>query len=272
MRKWIAVVAFLSLITIPAISEQKQVLEQDLTVYVDPSGSDNNPGTENEPFQTIQKGVYYITSFDTSIYQAKVKLADGSYNEQVILGYYSGQWPVTLEGNPANPGNVHIYQSDKPTIQGYYDRYWCLNGVKLSNSGGYPSIQADHATIQLRNILFGDCPGAPMIYVVDRGWVYFLDDIDVDGDANQFIYVDNQSYVNTGSVTVTFLNTPTFAIDTVRVIGAQMDCENTTFTGSVIGRRFWIDFHGKVYTNNQGQNWIPGSIAGGIGSMYATYY
>ena len=52
--------------------------------YVSNQGSDENPGTINSPFKTIQKAAYVVVGGDI------INILEGSYHEEVTLNNTSG--------------------------------------------------------------------------------------------------------------------------------------------------------------------------------------
>ena len=78
-------------------------LTSNVTLYVDAStGSDSNPGTQSEPFKTIQAAVN-STPNDLNGYFVQLKLAPGNYNEAVsIHGKVGGTFRI--QGDTENKG------------------------------------------------------------------------------------------------------------------------------------------------------------------------
>lgn len=105
------------------------------TYYVSPSGIDTNPGTETQPWQTIQKAADTLVAGDT------VYIKAGTYPEKVI--------PLN-SGNAGNYINYAAYPGDTVTIDGagiqlasYLDgliylteiSYIKISGLKITNAG-----------------------------------------------------------------------------------------------------------------------------------------
>ena len=88
-------VALLLLVSGIAYAQNGDTLE----VWVATSGNDNNTGTQDSPFATIQKGIYTVDPGGT------VYVAAGEYNEQVIINK-----SLTLKGS----GNPVIKAPDNP--------------------------------------------------------------------------------------------------------------------------------------------------------------
>lgn len=130
------------------------------TYYVDPLGSDSNPGTYAEPWQTIQYGVNHIASGDTLI------VREGDYWESsgvtitpnrnpLINGTEERYTTIKAEGSVrifTNSGQVYgvwLYGLSSLPIQ-----YVCLSGFTIVNQEYGWAIalnQADHCIIEKNN-------------------------------------------------------------------------------------------------------------------------
>ena len=82
-----------------------------VTVYVDAStGNDSNPGTQGQPFKTIQAAVNSLPK-DLSTYNANINIADGTYDEDVnIIGFHAGtlDYGLNIIGNQSNASAVQV--------------------------------------------------------------------------------------------------------------------------------------------------------------------
>ena len=92
-----AVLAFLFLAALPQIGAEAD------TYYVATSGSNANPGSEVQPWGTIQKAAATLIAGDT------VYVKTGTYQERVV--------PKT-SGNPGNYVAYMVYPGDRVTIDG----------------------------------------------------------------------------------------------------------------------------------------------------------
>ncbi len=103
--------------------------------YVSPNGSDNNPGTQQAPFQTIQKAVDMASNGDA------IKIADGNYSYFAIYGkniYIIGNVAcpqlVVIDGNDSS--GAHLY-SCSPELHGMT----FINGTfGISMENAYPFL------------------------------------------------------------------------------------------------------------------------------------
>lgn len=79
----------------------------DRTIYVAPDGKNNNPGTEEAPFKTIQAAINSLPR-DLDHYRVKIIVAEGDYDEYVRICGFSGglYYGITIEGDTSSvPGS-----------------------------------------------------------------------------------------------------------------------------------------------------------------------
>ena len=110
---------------------------QPTTYYVSPSGSDSNPGTNEQPFGTIQHAVNQLLPGDTLL------LNSGTYNELVIITATSSGTPdnrVTIKPAPgATPildgTNISTAYENQPLLSIFSD-YTTVTGFEVRNTPG----------------------------------------------------------------------------------------------------------------------------------------
>lgn len=75
-------------------------LTEDRTIYVSPDGDNNNPGTQEAPFKTIQAALNSLPK-DLDHYCVKIIVAEGEYDEYVRICGFSGglHYAITIEGD-----------------------------------------------------------------------------------------------------------------------------------------------------------------------------
>ena len=78
---------------------------QNLEYWVDgTNGSDDNDGSQEHPFATINKAISMIPQIVN--HNVTINLADGSYSGGIALRGYVGGGTITIAGNTTNPENV----------------------------------------------------------------------------------------------------------------------------------------------------------------------
>ena len=100
-------------ITMPAVQVMwmRERLAAARTYYVRTDGSNSNSGLENTAggaFLTIQKACDIAASLDAQSYQVTCQLADGTYNESVVVRPMLGALPLIIRGNNTTPANVVV--------------------------------------------------------------------------------------------------------------------------------------------------------------------
>ena len=115
------------------------------TYYVSPTGSDSSPGTQAQPFATVQKGANQLLAGDTLIlragnYHELVTVAhSGSASSPITLAAYPGENPTLIGAQPVNgPWTVYsgsIYMASWPTepMQVFSDGH-LLNEARWPNT------------------------------------------------------------------------------------------------------------------------------------------
>jgi hypothetical protein len=99
--------------------------------YVSPSGNDSNPGTKDNPFKTIQKGVNVLTAGKT------LYVRGGTYNEAVT---------IKGSGTSGNPITIIAYPGETPILNGGSSiailssggtNYWTIQGLTIQSTNRY---------------------------------------------------------------------------------------------------------------------------------------
>lgn len=153
VTNYVARIGFIILafsLSVPFVSSQDLGLSASGAIYyVSPSGSDANPGTETQPWQTIQKATETLVAGDT------VYIKAGTYPERVI---------PQNSGSTGNYITYAAYASDTVTIDGssvtlpsdwggLFDvsnkSYITISGLRIENAGPNDNnvgILADNAS------------------------------------------------------------------------------------------------------------------------------
>ena len=138
------------------------------TYYVAPGGSDNNPGTEAQPFATIQKGLDTVTAGGTLIVQDGTYSAapqtwavgavrsTGTASDPIVIRA-AHKWGAVIDGQNANQRGFYI----------------CGKGDGCAQAAQYVTIQG----FEVKNCWLSSSPGGS--------------GIDLDGYANHCVIRDN---------------------------------------------------------------------------------
>ena len=97
------------------------------TYYVSPTGSDSSPGTQAQPFATVQNGVNQLSAGDTLILRA------GNYREFVT---------VARSGSAGSPITLAAYPGETPTLIGAQP-HWAVDGLQRFHLHGAMAHTAD---------------------------------------------------------------------------------------------------------------------------------
>lgn len=103
------------------------------TYYVEPAGSDNNPGTLNQPFKSIGKGILRLKAGDllyvrTGTYVESLYIGQsGTNNAPIVISAYPGEQPV-IDGAEKLPSN------DWGSLVNLEGNYIHISGFEVKNS------------------------------------------------------------------------------------------------------------------------------------------
>ncbi|MGA3373410.1 MAG: right-handed parallel beta-helix repeat-containing protein [Terracidiphilus sp.] len=172
------------------------------TYYVSPTGSDSAPGTEAQPFATVQHGVNQLSAGDTLIlragnYHENVTVANsGTASAPITLAAYSGETPTLMGTQPVTgPWTVYngsIYAASWPTqpLQVFSDGH-LLNEARWPNSpiedlAGMTYERADagdETSLTKANLPPVDLTGAWLRVMAGEAWVGYERQIITDDQA-----------------------------------------------------------------------------------------
>jgi hypothetical protein len=264
-------------------------LTSDLTFFVDPSaGSDLNTGLIGSPVQTIQRAFDILRDkYDLAGWTVTVQLANGVYSDGLKLrGRLVGQQSpasLILKGNSASPSSVTISDTTVPT--GFFERgdgvavyaNWgallTVDGCRLV--GGHRDLWANtHSEIRILNIVFSNSGTTDTHLAASHGAIVRVrGNYTVNGNCSRShcLATDHGSVMlsDTGdpelNPTITFSGTPSVGItlETQRMGMILTQSSQTTFSGSVTGKKFQLDTLGLLWTNGSGGTmYIPGDQGG----------
>jgi parallel beta-helix repeat protein len=124
------------------------------TYYVATDGSDSNPGTEEQPFQTLSRGIQDLGPGDT------LYVKNGTYESWGLYGPLSGtSWdnPVTIAAYPGHSPVIVNPDQFPHVLEFINDRYIVIDGFFLNGTNAGTGIKidtADHIRIQNSEIAY----------------------------------------------------------------------------------------------------------------------
>lgn len=144
---------------------KRERLTADRTYYVRTGGSDSNTGltnTNGAAFATIQKAVdVVLKSLDLNGYACTIRVADGTYNENVFVGGLpigaTAPQCLKLTGNTASRSAVTINSPNaSAALQVSNSAYLLLDSVRTTaTSGGFGVIANNASVFEHQNCEFG---------------------------------------------------------------------------------------------------------------------
>jgi len=266
------------------------VLQKNADWYVNAATGDDNvyDGTSPTvqsvtvgPFRTIQRGAFEVLKYNMNGYSQKVHVADGTYNERVLLKPLNGAGRVYMEGNTGAPQNVAVHNTFNDVdgsccfVQSGGD--YSLNGFRLTTAApaldGY-AIHDGMANIQ--NLRFGKC-NRFHICCEYGGYVTYNSGppgpmtIEAGGDASSHIWVGFSSALTRSpraeyNPAINILGACNFPGGFISVgVGATA---NFAFSGGIsgggfaTGPKFNVSANGVIASGGAGVSHFPGSVAG----------
>ena len=249
----------------------REQLSASRTYYVDAAnGNDANDGlTATQPFATIQRAVDAVASLDISIHNVTVIVADGIYNEQVMLKDPQGYGYVTLLGNAASPSSVVIdstgYSMLVPGV-----RRWIVRGFRIQAAKHGMDIY-DGALITLREMDFGFCAWSHL-NVRENARLYMPSSYLVSDGASSHFNVRNGGLIILQGAVYTLSGTPHFSVSfaNAETLGL-LRTRGSSFAGTATGMRYRVFSNAIIDTGGAGTDHFPGDAAGitGSGGIYS---
>lgn len=118
MRELFALTAIMLLLGLSFSTRSVEAVSGE-TYYVSPNGDDFNPGTEDQPWQTIQKAADSMTAGGSVI---------------VLPGEYEGRVQITTSGSPGSP--ITYRTNGKVTMKGFTVKadYITIQGFEITDT------------------------------------------------------------------------------------------------------------------------------------------
>ena len=259
----------------------REILTANRTYYVSTTGSDSADGlTVGTPFLTIQHAIDIAAGLDQSVYDITIQLADGTYNENVILKTALGAGHMYLAGNSTTPTNVVINSTSYLNANGVSvcvqtdgNPRWSISDFKITSSAGgaIVALRADNTLVSYSGVNFGT-GFTTLIVAALAGSIQALGAWVVSGGGYAAIRTtQNGVFVTAVSCTVT--GTPAFtgAFVVSGQGGVVYAAGSASYSGAATGKRYIANDLGFISSNGGGASFYPGNVAGttATGGVYS---
>jgi hypothetical protein len=220
-----------------------------------------------------------VAALDISIYDATIKLADGTYTltTPILTKSPLGSGKVIIEGNTTTPANVVITSSTSSCNLIQHDNQvtvYQIKGVKFTHTGGGYSLclYAIRSKLEFTTVDFGAVSAGEHIRPANYAIITAVGNYTISGGAGRHILAatGRVEYLTTNTVTLT--GTPAFTQFIYVSAGSGFIANGTTtFSGSATGQRYYVDYNGVLATNGGGASYFPGNSSGATatGGQYA---
>ena len=258
--------------TVLSVREQ---LTANRTYYVRTDGSDSNNGLANTAggaFLTIQKAVDIVAGIDLGVFNATIKIADGTYPNAVVLKPLIGAGECSIEGNITTPENVLI-NPVAPAGNNVFSTGGGLKGSTYRVRG----FKIECATAVIFRIGFGtlywadiDFGAASIAMISDAGSrCEAVGNWSISASQSIHLRCTNGGNLFAANRTISISGNPAFGDAAVNAFisvsrNSSAVALNCTFVGSATGRKYYADSNGVVDSGGAGINYFPGNIAGVI--------
>jgi len=245
-------------------------LASSLTYFVRTDGSDSNAGTNNTAggaFKTIQKAVYTVAgSWFPPGSSNVIQIADGTYNENVLLPPVAGNGSYYINGNSGTPANVLLAPASGDGISGSGAiSGWTIQNFKIWATNGNSVIMSQGASLTVgTGMNFGPAKsGGVHLFANNNSAIIVSGNYTISGGTGNHYYATRGSIINdTISPTVTITGTPAFTAFAAADDAGVVAMFNVTFTGSTTGSRFNLNLNGVIHTLTGSATYFPGNSSG----------
>ena len=250
----------------------RELLTADRTYYVRTDGDDGNDGLTDSAggaFLTIQKAINEYQALDCNGYNVYIYVRAGTYTGSALITSRIGAGDLYLIGDTTTPSNVHLNYSGADGAVIYIVGHPSgstvfIGGFKISSTTSAIYVfSGSRATIN-GAMEFGACT-AYHLFVSLGSYVVNSANWTISGGCVRSLYVNRGAFYHCPSAfTFTFTGSPNISGSFVYVVQlAQCLWFNATFTGTVTGRRYYVDFNAIIWTGTGADpNYFPGNAAG----------
>lgn len=255
----------------PAISDYRQRLSGDITLYVSPSGNDANDGlTVGTAVRQIQQALNLATNvYDTAGKTVTISIADGTYSG--IAADRMGSARVNLVGNGTTPSNVVVAGGTGSPLSAVRNSVLSIYGMRVTGALPVQVSSSSTLTIAGQVDFANGNSGNSQVYVTYGGTVVATGPYIISSGAVQHVTAGTLGSFISSGVGVTLTGTPNFSGQFVQANFGFIGMDGMTFTGSATGQRYSANNNGVIYVAGAGASYFPGSISGSTsnGGIYA---
>lgn len=255
----------------PAVSDYRQRLSGDITLYVSPSGNDANDGlTTGTAVRQIQQALNLATNtYDTAGKTVTISIADGTYSG--IAADRMGSARVRMVGNGTTPSNVIVAGGTGAPLTMVRNSILSVYGMRFTGNQAVQASSSSSLTIEGQVDFANGNSGNSQIYVTYGGTVVVSGPYSISAGAVQHVTAGTLGSFISSGVTVTLTGTPAFSGQFVQANFGFAGMDGMTFVGSATGQRYSANNNGVIYVAGAGASYFPGSIAGSTsnGGIYA---
>jgi len=250
-----------------------ETLTANRTYYVRTDGNDSNTGLTNTSggaFLTLAKAASKIADIDRKTYSITIQVGAGTYSGGFSLtGRGVGAGAIHVVGDTTTPSNVVISTTNQHCFSSDASDFY-VRGFKVETTTNGDGLKATNGgRIQINGPMeYGQCAGNHQT-ALSRGIIYnFGQNQTISGGAAYHHYVDGFGFINEQLSTVTWSGTPAFTAQFARADFGLIICNGNNYgTPTATGQRYYAQYNGIIQTYGSGASYLPGTVAGGIGTQ-----
>ncbi len=226
---------------------------EDMTFYVTKNGNDNNPGTLDLPWLTIQKAADNVSAGDTvyvreGIYAEKVKITrSGNEGNYITFSAFPGESVIIDASGKVGQwdGAVHVNGANYIKITGFTVINSDWNGIMISNYSDKTRPQ---------NVIVMNC----IVHDIQRSGLFtnYADYITYDGNTVYNTQIAGKSGGGQQNENINIINTTNFEIKNNRIYGTanyeSIDVKMACSNGSIHHNDVTPNMSCGIYIDSQG--------------------
>lgn len=259
-------------------AETQQIVEA-VTLYVRPDGNDSNSGLGNTPdgaVRTPAAAFGLATRYSVPGGEVTVQLGYPSTYEPPNAVPLSGA-AICLRGDPLNQDAYAVRGPGAPGVGlvNVASGIVRLQGLQLINTAAQiHTLQCVLGGVAIaENVTFLCEVGNANHHVAcfAGGFAQITGGCKFGSSMGGILFVDGGQSTLGGGLGV--VNNPHWSSGAVTALrGGRCTRIDATITGAATGRRYYIDGGGAIDSNGAGSNFLPGDVAGFVGTQVPPYY